>query len=69
MVYLPTPSIGSSTRDERLAYVQGCYACITNCDACGDCATFHGLSVELAPADFIEGRAELPEVMMRHCRR
>ena len=66
MPYISRPSIQSSTREERLAYVRKRFVCISDCDACGICATFHGKNVEEALADYIEGKAEYRDVMMRY---
>ena len=60
------PSIESSTREERLAYVSKRYQCIANCDLCGLCKIFHGVSPEHALADYIDGREELATVMMSY---
>jgi hypothetical protein len=58
------PSIESSTREEREAYVRERYHCISDCDLCGLCKIFHGVSPEHALADYIDGREELAKVMM-----
>ena len=63
-----TPSIKDSTRDERLAWVRRRYPCIADCDACGNCALFHGRDAEDALADYIDGKEELPQVVMRYRR-
>ena len=62
------PSITNSTREERLAYVRKRFACIANCDLCGNCALFHGRDAETALADYIDGKDELPQVVMRYRR-
>ncbi len=59
------PAIGSSTQEERLAYVRERYVCISDCDQCGICATFHGKDPEQALKDYVEGRAELRDVLVR----
>jgi hypothetical protein len=59
------PSIGDSTREERLSYVRERYVCIANCDLCGICATFHGVDPEVALDDYVEGVAELRDVLKR----
>ncbi|MBR3224252.1 MAG: hypothetical protein IKF78_02905 [Atopobiaceae bacterium] len=59
------PAIGSSTQEERLVYVRKRYACISDCDQCGICATFHGEDPEQALKDYVEGRAELRDVLVR----
>lgn len=60
------PSIQSSTREERAAYVRKRYPCIADCDACGLCKLFHGEDAEHALADYVDGKEELPAVMMRY---
>jgi hypothetical protein len=60
------PSINSSTREERAAYVRERYQCIANCDLCGLCKIFHGKDPEQALAAYIDGEAELSQVMMRY---
>ena len=63
-----TPSINESSKEERLAYVRKRYACIADCDSCGICALFHGRDPETALADYIDGKEELPQVVMRYRR-
>lgn len=63
-----TPSIKDSTKEERLAYVRKRYTCIADCDSCGICALFHGRDPETALADYIEGKEELPQVVMKYRR-
>ena len=60
------PTVADSTRDERLAYVRRRYPCIADCDACGLCKLFHGQDAEHALAAYIDGEAELPQVLMRY---
>ena len=60
------PMVASSTREERLAYVRKRYPCIADCDACGLCQLFHGRDAEHALADYIDGKAELAQVMMSY---
>lgn len=66
MVYVRRPSIADSTKEERLEYVRSHYACIADCDACGLCTLFRRQDPQTALADFIEGRAELRDVLMRY---
>lgn len=63
------PGIEDSTREERLAYVRERYQCIANCDLCGQCALFHGQDAEHALAAYIDGEAELRQVLMSYRRR
>lgn len=60
------PAVASSTREERLAYVRERYHCIADCDACGLCKIFPGGNAEQALADYIDGKAELRQVMMAY---
>lgn len=64
----PAPGIEGSTREERADYVRRRFPCIADCDACGLCKLFHGQDAELALADYIDGKDELPQVMMRYRR-
>ena len=69
MAYVRFPSIADSTPEERRALVRERYACIADCDNCGLCVIFPRVDPELALADYIEGRAEHDDVMMRIRRR
>ena len=60
------PSITTSTIEERREFVRQKYVCISDCDLCGICATFHGRDAEQALEDYIDGNAELREVLMRY---
>ena len=60
------PSIATSTTEERLAFVRERYVCISDCDLCGMCAVFHGQDAEHALADYIDGHAELRDVLRRY---
>ena len=62
------PAIGTSTPDERREFLRRRFVCISNCDLCGICATFHGQDPEHAFADYVEGNAEFAEVAMRYRR-
>ena len=60
---MTAPSITTSTTDERLTYVRERFACISNCDLCGNCAVFHGVDPEHALTEYVEGRIELREAL------
>lgn len=62
------PKVEASTREERLAFVHERYVCISNCDACGICALFHGRNPEYALAGYIDGKEELVACVMRYRR-
>ncbi len=66
MAYVFRPRVATSTKEERLAYVRERFTCISDCDQCGICAMFHKLDPETALADYVEGKAEYAEVMMRY---
>ncbi|MBR3328197.1 MAG: hypothetical protein IKG22_12840 [Atopobiaceae bacterium] len=59
------PTIEGSTAEERLAFIRERYVCISNCDACGICATFHGKDPETVLADYIDGKEEYKVVLRR----
>lgn len=59
------PSISESTKEERLAFVRERYVCISDCDACGICATFHGKDPEQALSAYIDGEREYKEALIR----
>lgn len=63
------PSVQSSTREERLAYVRERYQCISNCDLCGLCKIFHGEDPEYALRSYIDGAAELRDVLVAYRKR
>ena len=63
------PSIASTTREERLAYVREHYPCIADCDQCGLCKIFHGRDAEHALEAYIDGRKELAAVLMGYRQR
>lgn len=56
------PSIASSTQEERENFIRNKFPCISDCDACGICAVFHGKDAVLAYKDYIEGKREFVEV-------
>ncbi len=60
------PAIADSTREERRAYIEATYPCISDCDLCGNCAAFHGREPTVAFLDYIEGRADFATVMARY---
>lgn len=60
------PEIASSTREERAAYVDSKYHCISDCDMCGLCKVFHGKDPMLAFKDYIDGVEEMQAVAERY---
>lgn len=63
------PELETSTREERLAFIQKKYRCRADCDACGICATFGGREPVVVFADYIEGKTPYREILQRyrHC--
>ena len=45
------PSIDTSTRDERQAYVRDAWQCMHNCELCGKCHILKGRDAETLYAD------------------
>ncbi len=58
------PSIASSTREARLAYVHEAWKCLHNCRLCGKCHILKGRSEELLYADYIEGKREYRDITL-----
>ena len=61
---MSAPAIESSTREERMAYVQEQWKCLSNCEMCGKCQVLHGAVAELLYADYIEGRRAYMEITL-----
>ena len=51
------PDIATSTKAERLAYINEKFRCIANCEICGNCKILRGMSADEAYAEYIEGRS------------
>lgn len=56
------PDLEHSTSEERLAYIQNAYRCISDCDSCGLCRVFHGKDPVMVFSDYIEGKRTLREI-------
>lgn len=54
---MSTPSIESSTREERLDYVLNEWRCLHNCELCGKCHILKGRSEEILYADLYRRQA------------
>ena len=61
---MSAPTIENSTRQERLAYVQKQWECLSNCDICGKCCVLRGGTAELFYEDYIEGRRTYMEITL-----
>ncbi|MBR5201266.1 MAG: hypothetical protein IKW31_05910 [Alistipes sp.] len=58
------PDIESSTREERLAYVQDRWRCLCNCELCGKCNMLKGRDAEIVYEEYIEGRKTYREITL-----
>lgn len=58
------PSIGTSTRDERQAFVRDAWACMHNCELCGKCHILRGRDPETLYAGYIEGEREYMDITL-----
>ena len=58
------PAIDSSTREERLAYVQDRWRCLCNCELCGRCSMLKGRDAEIVYEEYIEGRKTYMDVTL-----
>lgn len=56
------PDINTSTKEERLAYINKTFWCRGDCDSCGICQVFHGKEPLLVFADYIEGKRTFREI-------
>lgn len=56
------PDIKTSTREERLAYIETEFKCISNCENCGLCHFLRGEDATTAYADYIEGKRDCMEI-------
>lgn len=61
---MTAPSIASSTREERLAYVRSQWQCLHNCEICGKCHFLRGRSETELYADYIDGKREYLELTL-----
>ena len=58
------PKIDSSTKEERLAYVQEAWKCLHDCEACGKCHILKGRDAETLYADYIEGKRSYMDITL-----
>lgn len=56
------PSIHSSTREERIAYVSEQWQCLNHCASCGKCSLLKGRDEQTLYADYINGLREYIEI-------
>lgn len=58
------PNIDSSTKEERLGYVQEAWKCLHDCDACGKCRILKGRDAATLYADYIEGKRSYMDITL-----
>lgn len=61
-MFFGPPPIGTSTRQQRQAYIEEKFHCIQNCDMCGLCQIYHGKDPALVYKDYIEGKRDFFEI-------
>ena len=61
---MKAPDTESSTREERLSFVQDQWKCLHNCELCGKCHVLRGRSETELYADYIEGKREYLELTL-----
>lgn len=62
------PDINTSTKEERLAYINKTFWCRSDCDSCGICQVFRGKEPLLVFADYIEGKRTFREISQEYRR-
>ena len=58
------PSISTSSREERRAFVAEQWECQNHCPSCGKCAILKGKDPEELYADYIEGKRSYFDVSL-----
>ena len=61
---MKAPDIASSTREERLSFVQDQWKCLHNCELCGKCHILEGRSEEHLYADYVEGKRSYMDITL-----
>ena len=61
---MTAPSIESSTREERLDFVQDAWKCLHNCELCGKCRVLKGRNEEALYADYIAGKRQYIDITL-----
>ena len=56
------PDIASSTKEQRIAYINQTFWCRSDCDSCGICQIFNGEEPLTVYADYIEGKRTFQEI-------
>ena len=59
------PNKETSTREERLAFVQEAWKCLHDCESCGKCKILRGKDAETLYAEYIEGKRSYMDVTLQ----
>ena len=58
------PNKDTSTREERLSFVQEAWKCLHDCESCGKCKILRGKDAETLYAEYIEGKKSYMDVTL-----
>lgn len=58
------PDLQTSTREERIAFVNEQWQCLNHCPSCGKCHILRGRDPEILYADYIEGERPYLEITL-----
>ena len=61
---MKAPDTESSTREERLSFVQDQWKCLHNCELCGKCHILKGRNEEHLYADYVEGKRSYMDITL-----
>lgn len=57
------PDLETSTKEQRIAYINKTFWCRSDCDSCGICQVFHGKEPLIVFEDYIEGKRAFREIL------
>ena len=58
------PNKETSTREERIAFVQQAWKCLHDCESCGKCNILKGKDAVTLYAEYIEGKKSYMDVTL-----
>ena len=58
------PRIDDSTQEDRRLYVQECWRCLHDCEACGKCRFLRGRDPDTLFADYIAGKRSYMDITL-----
>ena len=56
------PDIDHSTSEERRAYIEDRFKCISDCDSCGICVMYKNRDPMVVYQDYIDGKREFMDI-------